>query len=111
MSLQSNAGRVAASLLLLLGLVFLVVPLTADSYSHYLQNKAYQKIHDKVISCRASVALKLIDGPYMAANGFERRIDATCGLTPKYEDLQFDTSNGILSFYSWLGQKVTFIPL
>jgi hypothetical protein len=95
----------------LLGIIFLVVPLGADSYSHFLQNSAYTRAHDQVIACRANQALDFIHNEsILVRSSLERTLDMSCGTLPKYDDFSYE-GNGILSLYSWVGQKVTFIPL
>lgn len=97
----------------LLGIVFLAVPLAADAYGHHLQDVTYRTAQEKVLTCRAQVALALYDTkrPGNLAPAFlVKSLDTTCGLHPRYDDF-YRTPSGILNFYSWLGQKVAFVPL
>lgn len=92
----------------LFGIIFLIGTMAIDSYNHHLQNVVYNQAHDSVISCRAQLAMNAIENH---RNVVEKQLDRTCGMIPKYDDFTPDESNGIMSFYNWIGQKVTFIPL
>lgn len=92
----------------LIGIIFLIGPMSIDSYNHHLQNQVYNAAHDSVISCRAQLAMNSIEH---GRNVVEKQLDRTCGIIPKYDDFTPDEPNGIMSFYNWIGQKVTFIPL
>jgi hypothetical protein len=101
-------NRFITFIIALLGIIFLIAPMSIDSYNHHLQNVVYNKAHDTVIECRANLA---IDAIRNGRNVVEKRLDRTCGVIPRYDDFSQDEPNGILSFYNWIGQKVTFIPL
>lgn len=96
----------------LLGIVFLAVPLAADAYEHHLQDVTFRVSEEQVLTCRAKVALSLYGSrsPIAAPGLLSRSLDTTCGAHPRYDDFTRAPS-GILSFYSWLGQKVAFVPL
>lgn len=95
-----------------LGIIFLVVPIVADGYSHYLQDRAFRNSQEKVLTCRAQLALQLYDQnpTFMATNTLPKSLDTTCGTHPRYDDFAY-TQGGILSLYAWVGQKINFIPL
>jgi hypothetical protein len=100
-------------ILITIGVLFLLVPLASDAYSHYSQDKIYRLTNEKIISCRAELALAVIQKPNSEryTKYLERQLDASCGVLPKYEDFLYESSNGILSMYNWIAQKITFIPL
>lgn len=109
----SNTNRVVTFIIALLGVIFLVIPLCADSYSHFLQNQAYASSHEQTISCRATIALRSAEHDSYLPQGLrlERFLDSSCGVLPKYEDFAYEGSSGLLSAYNWVAQKVTFLPL
>jgi hypothetical protein len=106
-------SRVSGFLLLSIGAVFLLFPLTVDSYSHYLQDKAFKASQEQTLSCRANLALRLLDKSFQSYVGpkLERYLDGSCGVLPKYGDFSYESESKLLNFYNWLAQKVTFIPL
>jgi hypothetical protein len=106
-------SRVAGFLLLSLGAVFLLFPLTVDSYSHYLQDQTYKNSQEHTLSCRANLALSILEHNYQSYSGpkLERYLDGSCGILPKYGDFSYESESKLLNFYNWLAQKITFIPL
>lgn len=96
----------------LLGVIFLAVPLAADAYSHHLQDTTFRAAEEKVLTCRATLALQVYGtGAHSVSPSLlPKTLDATCGLQPRYDDF-YRSPSGVLSFYSWLGQKVAFVPL
>lgn len=95
-----------------LGIIFLVIPIVADGYSHYLQDQAFRFSQEKVLTCRAQMALQLYNNnpTWLASGNLPKSLDVTCGLHPRYDDFAY-TQSGILSLYTWVGQKINFIPL
>lgn len=96
-----------------LGIIFLVIPIAADSYSHYLQDRTFRFAQGKILTCRAQLALTLFkeDGrSQIVTNLLPKSLDATCGIHPRYDDYVY-TQSGVLSLYAWLGQKINFVPL
>lgn len=104
-------NKALTGVLILLGVIFLIFPLASDSYSHYLQNKIYVEAQKQVVSCRANLALNAFEhNTIYNAKTLINQLDTSCGAVPKYDDYEY-TQSGILSFYNWIGQKVTFVPL
>lgn len=103
-------NKVIATLIIIIGIVFLAVPLASDSYSHYLQNKTYEHAQEQVVTCRAKLALDAFEHNIMNARALINSLDTSCGFVPKYDDYSY-TQTGILSLYNWIGQKVSFVPL
>ena len=101
-------NKIVTISIILIGIVFLIFPICVDSYNHYLQNSAYNKAHDRVIECRAELALSAIDHRIQI---IEKKLDKTCGVIPKFDEFTPDETLGVLSFYNWIAQKITFIPL
>jgi hypothetical protein len=96
---------------IILGLVFLAVPLASDSYNHYLQNRAFIAAQEQVVTCRARVALQSFSpGKQILYVDIRKLLDGACGIQPGYDDFAY-TQSGVLSLYNWIGQKITFIPL
>jgi hypothetical protein len=104
--------RSLAILLSFIGIIFLVFPLTSDSFSHYTQDKTYRFSQEKVLSCRSELALKVFSNAHnqLIGSKLERNLDVSCGTLPRYDDFAYD-QNSIISLYNWVGQKITFIPL
>lgn len=96
----------------LLGVIFLAVPLAADAYSHHLQDVTFRQAQEKVLTCRAQLAMGLFDHPRIdhAPASILKTLDGTCGGHPRYDDFT-PTRSGVLGFYDWLGQRVAFLPL
>lgn len=104
-------NKVIANLIIIIGIVFLAVPLASDSYSHYLQNKTYEQAQKQVVTCRAHLALNAFEhNTIMNTRALINSLDTSCGVVPKYDDYSY-TQTGILSLYNWIGQKITFVPL
>jgi hypothetical protein len=105
-------NRSLAIILSLLGIIFLVFPLTSDSFSHYTQDKTYRATQENILSCRSELALKVFSNPRNQLVGpkLEKNLDVSCGTLPRYDDFAYD-QNSIISLYNWIGQKITFIPL
>jgi hypothetical protein len=95
-----------------LGIIFLVIPIIADGYAHYLQDLAFRYSQEKVLTCRAQLALSLYEKnpTWLASGNLPKSLDVTCGAHPRYDDYTY-TQSGILTLYAWIGQKVNFIPL
>lgn len=106
-------SRVTGVLLLSIGVVFLMFPLIVDSYSHYLQDQAYKNSQEKTLSCRANLALSVLDHNFQGYSGpkLERYLDGSCGVLPRYGDFSYESESKLLNFYNWFAQKITFIPL
>ena len=105
-------NRVLASLIVILGVIFLAFPLASDSYSHYLQDKTFRIAQQQTVSCRAELALSLYSDHHnnLPGKSLEKALNASCGVLPEYEDFSY-VQTGILSLYNWIGQKITFVPL
>jgi hypothetical protein len=105
-------NRSLAIILSLLGIIFLVFPLTSDSFSHYTQDQTYRATQEHILSCRSELALKVFSNPHNQLVGpkLEKNLDVSCGTLPRYDDFAYD-QNSIISLYNWIGQKITFIPL
>ena len=105
-------NRSLAIVLSILGIIFLVFPLTSDSFSHYTQDKTYRAAQEHILSCRSELALKVFSNAHNQLVGpkLEKNLDVSCGTLPRYDDFAYD-QNSILSLYNWVGQKITFIPL
>jgi hypothetical protein len=110
----SSKGGFVTALVAVIGLIFLIFPLANDSYSHYLQNHTYERAHERVITCRAQIALQVVGeglSPLSTGRSLEKMLDSSCGILPKYEDFIYDSQSGLISAYNWLAQRMTFIPL
>jgi len=106
-------NRSLAIALSVLGIIFLVFPLTSDSFSHYTQDKTYRATQEHILSCRSELALKIFSSKYnpnLVGSKLEKNLDMSCGTLPRYDDFAYD-QNSIISLYNWIGQKITFIPL
>lgn len=108
-----NKSKVVTMVITIVGILFLVIPLLSDSYAHYLQDNAYKSSQEQTISCRAKLALAVIDKPHSLQVGqrIEKYLDASCGTLPKFDDFSYQSQSGILTVYNWIAQKITFIPL
>lgn len=108
-----HKNRIAALIITIIGIIFLVVPLICDSYAHRLQDLAYKNSQEQIITCRANLALSVIDHPHAIQMNqrLEKYLDSTCGTLPKFDDFSYQSQGGILTIYNWIAQKVTFIPL
>jgi hypothetical protein len=96
----------------LLGIIFLIGPMTIDSFNRHLQNVVFTRTHDNVIQCRANLVITTFEhSTIMERNRIQKSLDDSCGRIPSYNDFTPDEMNGVMSFYNWIGQKVTFIPL
>lgn len=108
-----NKNKVITIVITIIGVLFLVIPLVCDSYTHYLQDSLYKSAQEQTISCRAKLALAVIDNPHNLQIGqrLEKYLDVSCGTLPKFDDFSYQSQSGILTIYNWLAQKITFIPL
>ena len=109
-----QASKMIGVILGALGLIFLIFPLVLDSYSHFLQDQAFRHSQDQTISCRAKLALNIVDHPGPTQyNGLklEKLLDGSCGTLPKYDNYAYQSESQLLAFYNWVVQKITFIPL
>ena len=108
-----NKNKVVTIIITIIGVIFLVCPLLSESYSHYLQDFSYRNSQEQTVSCRAKLALEVIDHPHALQPGqrLVKYLDSSCGELPKYDDFTYQSQSGILAIYNWIAQKVTFIPL
>ena len=104
-------NRLITFVVAILGIIFLVAPMSLNTVSQHLQNQVYTYAQKSVISCRAEIAMKLFDQSTLYRSSIEKNLDSSCGKVPDYNDFQPESTNGVLSFYNWIGQKITFIPL
>lgn len=96
----------------IIGIIFILGPMAIDSYNHHLQNVVFMRTHDNVIQCRSTIVLNTFEhSTIMERSRIEKNLDKDCGTLPRYDDFSADETFGIMSFYNWIGQKVTFIPL
>lgn len=85
-----------------------------NTFSQHLQNQVFSDAQKTVVSCRSALAMELFEHNIhysYKSNEIGRKLDLSCGKVPDYDDFQPEATNGVLSFYNWIGQKVSFIPL
>lgn len=104
-------NRLITCIVAILGIIFLVAPMALNTFSQHLQNQVFSDAQKTVVTCRAELAMKLFNESTIYRNSIEKNLDRSCGKIPDYNDFQPEATNGVLSFYNWIGQKVTFIPL
>jgi len=111
--MKLDKNKIATIIVTVVGIVFLIFPLMMESYSHYLQDLSYKNSHEQTVSCRAKLALEVIDHPHSLKIGqrLEKYPDSSCGELPRYDDFTYISQSGILAIYNWIAQKVSVIPL